>query len=200
MRQGTTPPPPLVLLALALLAAPPAAGADDWSLPDELRGVRVAPIFLLSRPEIQAELKLTNEQVFSVHRTIGDLFARAAALRGQSDVEAIAGRRVIDEAQRRWLETQLDDAQRSRLMEIDLRWEGPTAVVTRTWVADYLELTPAQRQRLEALRDSPAWASPSRADSILDGLTPDQEARWRGLLGAPLSQPGPGPSAAPTPR
>jgi hypothetical protein len=180
MRQGTTPLAVLLSLALAGVGLAAPAEDDAWALPDGLQGVRVAPIFLLSRTDVQADLGMTDEQVLSARRTIADLYARAASLRGKPDLEAIAERRVIDEAQRRWLENQLSDAQQARLLQLDLQWEGPTAILSRSWVTAQLELSPAQRRSLRtSMVDHPA-------EALQSVLTPDQRTRWQALLGQAL--------------
>ena len=51
MRQGTTFA--LVPLCLGIMLSPAFAG---WTLPEESRGSRVAPLFLLSRADVREDL------------------------------------------------------------------------------------------------------------------------------------------------
>ena len=90
-------------------------------------GIRTAPILLLSRPDVQADLKLEETKVTSVQKLIEELTQRGQALRGQTGATAVAGRKAIDDAQREWLTTNLSEEQLTRLTQIDLQWEGPSA-------------------------------------------------------------------------
>lgn len=187
-------------MSLALLLASKPAQAEEWSLPDSRLGVRTAPILLLSRDDVQRDLGFSAEQARSVQRAIHDLRARATALKGQPDAEAIAARRAIDEAQQRWLDNQLDDQQQARLFQIDLQWEGPSAVITRPWLASRLELSDDQRQSLsqalarQETRRNSSEASPvnghpdehTLAEAVLAILSDEQSESWRELLGEPI--------------
>jgi hypothetical protein len=192
MRHGST----LALLVTGWLvaAASPTVGQDaEWSLPDGHLGVRTAPIILLSRRDVQADLQLSAEQISSAQQTIYDLYAQAATVKGKPVAEALAVRRAVDESQERWLEEHLTDRQRARLLQIDLQWEGASSVLSRGWVAERLELTLAQRQTIaEAIgrhRTEPRRTAAGHPDAsllskeILSALTPEQQERWKGLLG-----------------
>ena len=67
---------------------------------------------------------------------------------GQDGAEAIAARRAIDEEQRRRLEALLSPEQQDRLVQIDLQWEGPSALISRKMVAESLNLDDRQRATL----------------------------------------------------
>ncbi len=191
MRPGPTRPASrlatisLLWLAGALLLVPDRSVAADWTLPDSRLGVRTAPILLLSRTDVQADLKLSSEQVLSARRTIADLHARAAALVGRPDAEVVASRRLIDEAQQRWLEQQLSDVQRARLLQIDLQWEGPMALISRPWLADQIGLTPEQRTKLAAMLKAIPAGTEDRppAQAVLESLQPEQRQQWLAVLG-----------------
>ncbi len=199
MRQGPTLSRVPLALAVVMLGTGflAAETAEEWVLPDSRLGVRTAPILLLSRPDIQNDLKLSTEQVLSTRRAIRDLYNRAASLKGLPDAEAITARRSIDEAQQRWLETQLNDEQRARLFQVDLQWEGPSAVITRPWLATRLGLSAEQRQALSQAvahfdpRQHPASGGPPDerplAQQVLATLTPEQRQQWKALLGHPLA-------------
>jgi hypothetical protein len=110
--------------------------------------------------------------------------------------EAIAGRRTIDEAQQRWLESWLSDEQRSRLIQIDLQWEGPSALISRPIVADSLGLSDSQRALLtQALAERnqkraqgqpPPQSDRRLAEKALQVLTEPQRERWKAMLGRPF--------------
>lgn len=194
MRQGwarTT-----VLSALIWVGLASTGRGEGWVLPDSRLGVRTAPILLLTRPDVQADLKLSTEQVHSSRRVIDGLHEQAAVLKGKPDGEVIAARRAIDEAQQRWLESQLSDPQRARLLQVDLQWEGPPAVVSRSWVSTWIGLSPEQRQTiLEAVskyRQARAQAGVSvneneLTEQVLSVMNAEQRERWRGLLGRPFA-------------
>jgi hypothetical protein len=192
------PSPRAAIAALVLLAwiPAPAPGADPPPLPDSRLGVRTAPLLLLSRPDVQADLGLTPEQTASAQQTITSLYVQATALKGRPDAEALAARRAIDAAQRRWLEERLTTAQQDRLVQIDLQWEGPSALITRPLVAEALGLSAAQRTTLAAAiarrhrlrsqgEDRPEDERPL-AEQALATLTPEQKERWRAMLGRPF--------------
>jgi hypothetical protein len=181
-------------LTLVLTASAAHAQALDWVLPDSRMGVRTAPLLLLTRPDVQAELQLTREQTDAVRRAVVELWSRAAALRGKSDTEALAGRRAIDEDQRHRLETLLSEEQQSRLLQLDLQWEGPFCLLSRGWVASWVGLTPEDRRALSgrveaelksAARTPGAYDSARKvaAERIVSNLSPDQRARWTQLIG-----------------
>jgi hypothetical protein len=165
-------------------------------LPDSRLGIRTAPLLLLGRPDVKADVGLDGRLAAEAERAAAELSARAAALRDQADADVIAGRRAIDEAQQRWLETQLSDAQRSRLLQVDLQWEGPSALTSRPMVADALGLTARQRQRLaqavaerdrRRLQGMPlAQRERLLAEEALRVLTDPQKDRWKAMLGRPF--------------
>jgi hypothetical protein len=185
---------PIVLLAPVAASAP---GGEGQALPDSRLGVRTAPLLLLSRPDVRDDLGLSSEQTHSAERAITELYVRAMALRGQSDDSALAARRAIDEAQRRWLQTQLTPEQQARLAQIDLQWEGPSALMTRPVVAETLGLSNEQRQALSAaiarrnhLRAQGKGQPQDErqlAEQTLATLSAEQRQRWRAMLGRPFS-------------
>lgn len=179
-------------IVLGMLAAR-AFAQSEWALPDGRLGVRTAPLLILTRPDVQTDMKLTSEQKHSLNRVVADLHAQAAKLKGKPDAEVIAARRTVDQAQIRWLESQLSAEQQERLMQIDLQWEGPSAVITRSWVAEFLSLTGEQRQRLSqeiaAARNAGSMtieAHHTLAEKTLAVLNGDQKLKWQVLLGKPL--------------
>lgn len=188
---------PLLLVGIGACLVPAAARGDGWVLPDSRLGVRTAPLLLISRPDIQADLKLDPALAAEAMRLLTDLRRQAASVRGQSGPEALKVRRAIDEAQTRWLQVRLTAEQRSRLEQVDLQWEGPAALLTRSRVADSLGLTDPQRaalsQAIVAKRSAQAEDRAPRererilAEQALGVLTEDQRERWKAMLGTPLA-------------
>jgi hypothetical protein len=141
------------ILALVATIEPRAGFGDDaashaFSVPDSRLGLRTAPLLLLSRPDIRADLGLDARQTAEADRAIAELYNRAAALRGKNGPEAIDARKAIDEGMQRWIDDNLSEPQRIRLIQIDLQWEGPSALISRPIVADTLFLTREQRLAL----------------------------------------------------
>lgn len=196
----------LALCGLALAVAPArarAGGEDggDWALPDESRGARVAPILLLSRPEVRADLRLRPDQAAAAAREIAAIHHKAVQLRGQTGAAAVEARRAVDEEQRNWLETKLTEDQVGRLGEIDLRWEGIGALASRPALAEALSLSDDQRASLaravadrkaqrslppERRRD-PAAAERHFAQQVEKVLNEGQRRKWERMLGRPLA-------------
>ncbi len=184
------------LLLLSAAAIPASSLGDDSPLPDSRLGIRTVPLLLLSRPDVRADLGLKPAQTAEARRAISELYAKAAALRGKTGDEAIAARRAIDEEQRRRLEAMLSTEQQDRLVQIDLQWEGPSALISRKMVAESLNLDDRQRATLAQAvsdRDHRRDQAPDRggderqlAEQALAVLTEPQRARWRAMLGRPL--------------
>ncbi len=188
MRQGSTLP--LVSLWLGLAAGSPAL-AGGWGLPDESRGARVAPLLLLSRPDVRDDLKCTPDQAIEADRAIADFHRQAAGLKGRTDAAAKAERRLVDERQWMWIELHLTDDQRDRLGQVDLRWEGPAAIHTRPAVAEALSLSPDQKAALARLvaehhaeRAKDPLAAGHKFEAKATALLDEgQKQRWDRMLG-----------------
>ncbi len=194
MRQGST----LALVSLWLGTvgwAGPSAFAGGWGLPNESRGARVAPLLLLSRPDVRDDLKLTPDQAVEADRAIADFHRQAVGLKGRTDASAKAERRVVDERQWMWIELHLNDDQRDRLGQLDLRWEGPAAMHTRPAVAEALSLSPDQKAaigRAVADRTTERAKDPIAAEKRFDHkviafLDEGQKQRWDRMLGRPFA-------------
>ena len=190
--------PSLSVVALTLVFAATLFHASTslagWVLPDLQIGRNTVPLLLLSRPEVQADLKLSVEASAELDRVIYEIYAKAQSVKGRRDPEAVAARRGVDEAQRVWLERNLTDVQRARLSQLALQWEGPAALQSRTLVADALSLSPDQRRKLAtAVADRESKRSiagrESRADdtalaeTVLSLLNDEQQTRWKAMLG-----------------
>jgi len=164
-------------------------------LPDNRLGVRTAPLLLLSRPDVQSDLQLDHEQVRAAYVAINELTARASSLRGKSGATVISERRAIDAAQLEWLGTHLSGNQLERLRQVELQWEGVSAMLSRPMVAEYLRLTPDQRQGLARMiseRNVRKRAPSAPADDRIfaakahEMLSKEQQELWKNLLGTPI--------------
>ncbi len=188
----------LLAVCLSNLWLNPNAGAQG--LPDERLGQRTAPLLLLSRLDVSRNLKLSEAQVLEAEKAISDFYyVRARSLKGKKGPAADAERKRIDQDQFVWLDTHLSEDQRSRLLQLDLQWEGPAALVTRPKVADALSLSPPQRETLRqavGVRNAArAKAAFSRAEEdvltekTLATLSEPQLERWLAMMGQPLFSP-----------
>jgi hypothetical protein len=186
-------------LALSLVVSTlgaAARGADV--IPDSRLGTRVAPLLLLGRADVRAELGLSPEQAAAAERAMVALRTKAAELKGKRGSAVQAARNEIDTEQQEWLKRHLSEAQSIRLMQIELQWEGPAALVTRREIAQKLQLTSAQlkdlrhaveswhRERVPGTYDAAVEARLERATSA--ALTDTQRELWGALLG-PKFQP-----------
>ena len=180
---------PLFLIAALSLGTTARAAAG---LPDSRLGTPTAPILLLTRADVRAELKLSPEQAAEADRVIGDLRDRGRALRGQVDDAARSARREIDRASRTWVETRLAPEQGKRLVQLDLQWSGPAAMLDPI-VADSLQLTEPQRLGLaralverDRARENgpPIPADEAKLRNVALGLLDEaQRTRWAALNG-----------------
>ncbi len=110
--------------------------------------------------------------------------------------KAVAARREIDEEERRWINDHLSEKQARRLAQIDLQWEGPSALISRPIVADALRLTDEQRAALKrAIDEHRSRRAPGTlvlgeekrlAEQALATLSDEQKKTWFSILGDPL--------------
>ena len=182
--------------AATLLHAQNPSHAGDWCLPDDRLGIRTAPLLLLSRPDVQVDLRLERAQILGTQNTINELTRRALTLRGKTGAAVVAERRAIDEAQLEWLGNNLTGNQLERLRQIELQWEGVPAMLSRPMVAGYLKLTPEQQQalariiadrnRLRAQGRSAPHTEQTFHRKALSLLSNSQQQLWVNLLGTPF--------------
>lgn len=194
MRQGSTFA--LFGLALGIMSSSTLALAGAWSLPDESRGSRVAPLLLLSRADVHEDLRLGPDQIAEVEKAVVELHHKAAALKGKTGGDAIALRKAVDDDQKVWLEKHLTPDQVDRLWQIDLRWEGLAAMGTRRTVADALSLSDEQRAAMNravlernAQRDKTRDAAAAEHQLSLRAMTilsDGQKKRWEQMTGRPI--------------
>lgn len=174
-------------------ADPPTPAAMGPSeLPDGRLGIRTSPLLLLTRADIRDDLKLTPQQVDEAHRVIAELYSRALQLQGKRDPATIAARRAIDETQARWIQNVLSPEQRNRLEQLDLQWEGPSAVL-RPPIASALAISADQGTKLaQAVAERNTKRAKSGfdpavertlAEATLSTLSEDQRRRWKVMLG-----------------
>jgi hypothetical protein len=181
------------VIGTALL--PAGAVCGEWALPDTRLGIRTAPLLLLSRPDVQADLRLDAAQITAAQDAINELTRRAAALKGKTGAAVVAERRAIDEAQVDWLGKNLTGNQLIRLRQIELQWEGPSALLSRPTVAEHLKLTPEQRHLLAQMisernallaRGKPAKDRTAFIQMATEVLSSEQRELWDSLLGSPF--------------
>ncbi len=98
MRHGSTRTWICALLLLGGAVARAGDGAPKDPL-DARLGVRTAPLLLLSRADVQADLAMSPEQIAGAEHAIRELHARAEALRGRPNTpEVVAGARPLTRA------------------------------------------------------------------------------------------------------
>jgi hypothetical protein len=195
MRHGATPILAALLIGVAM--SPRACRADPQPLPDSRLGIPTAPLLLLSRPDVRADIGLDPKQAEAAERAITELYARASSVKQMKGKQASVARREVNDAMLRWLQTWLTDAQRSRLEQVELQWEGPSVVVRREAVARALDLSQTQRETLRRLVDEHQrrrdqgpyqWSAEHElAQRVLSHLTEPQRRRWKAMLGRPFT-------------
>jgi hypothetical protein len=141
-----------IVLALAIVGGGAFLGSTTFArgsepLDDRL-GVRVAPVFLLIRSDIQKDLGLEPGEIAEANRFAAVIYSKALSLKGKVGPEVVAARRAIDEEESDWMSSHLKAEQRERLGQIDLQWEGASAVLNRRAVAEYLGLTSDQHDQV----------------------------------------------------
>jgi hypothetical protein len=182
--------------ALGLIAWGATAPARAGDFTDSRRGFRVAPLLLLTRADVRVELRLTPEQSADAERIISDLHDKGLPIVGKHDAAAMAVREKIDHTSRTWLVERLSVSQRTRLVQLDLQWEGPSAVM-RPMVAASLELTAEQTTRLSraiaARNKNRDEGAPIPADeaklkaTVLSTLSASQRETWQAMIGPEFS-------------
>jgi hypothetical protein len=190
----TVVPVGLVLAIAAMMGADGPSGPQSSaeSVLDERFGMKIAPIYLLLRADVQADLRLEPRQIAAARNLAASLMERGRRLKGMPERDAQTERSIIDEQMAGWLRHALSEAQRERLRQITLQWEG-AAAFGRSAVADYLELDPQQQSALGLLlRETDQIRrkrriSPPEVDRITARartvLTPDQQEKWKAVIG-----------------
>jgi hypothetical protein len=193
MRHGWTVVPALVFMGLGLLQfTGRARGAEPL---DDRLGIRTAPIFLLTRSDIQADLKIDPKLAAACQHVAAGIRHKASALKGARFPAIVAARRSIDEEMSQWLITNLSPEQLDRLDQIDLQWEGPEAMLTRPFYEESLSLTREQREKLtsclteaRARRAQGTWTYEDHHELTRKAfavLSEQQRHLWVRILGEP---------------
>jgi hypothetical protein len=191
MCHGWTVFPTLIILGLGFCGfTRPARGGEPL---DDRLGTRTAPIILLTRSDIQADLKLDAKQISVCNRAAQALQRQAYLLKGRKDAAATAARRRVDEEMTLLLSKYLSPDQLGRFEQIDLQWEGAAAMRSRPFLDESLNLTPEQKKRVEecisegnAQRARAGWTyddhinQTRKAIAILDDR---QQRLWIRVLG-----------------
>lgn len=166
---------------------------------------------LLRRPEVQAELKLTDDQKTKVTEMLQKLResqqARRQDFQNASPEEMAKLRAEMQAEEMKQVSAILNTDQQKRFKEISLQQQGYSALAQPA-VADELKLTDDQKSKLkdivqhqqEAMREIFQSAAGDRAaaqekmqalrketdDKIAALLTDDQKNHWKEMLGGPF--------------
>jgi hypothetical protein len=162
---------------------------------DDRLGMRTVPILLLSRSDVQKDLNLGPKQSIECKQAALKFYDRAFRLKGRKDPGAQAARKAIDFETSAWLDKFLTPAQLERLDQIDLQWEGASAMLSRPFLDDSLNLTPQQKQQVaqcveagKAQRDREGWSYENHVNQTrmaISFLDDRQRSLWIGLIGRP---------------
>ena len=163
---------------------------------DDRLGVPTVPIFLLLRSDIQKDLGLKPGQIAEVNRAASVFHTKALSLKGKKGPGLLAARKEIDAEERSWMDTHLNPKQRERLAQVDLQWEGASALVNRPIVAEFLGIN-SEKQTEVARVVSEGAALRARAGSLtyeehievtrkaIALLSEKQRQQWAHVLGPP---------------
>ncbi len=191
MRHGWTVFRTLIILGVGLCGF--TRHAHGGELADDRLGMQTAPILLLTRSDVQKSLNLEPRQIAACRQAAVALYDRAALLKGRKDAGARAARRAIDQEMSLWLDKYLSPEQLGRLEQIDLQWEGASAMLSRPFLDESLHLNDAQKKKVQEYIDA-GWAQRARegwsyenhtnqtrkAIAVLDAR---QQAIWIKVLG-----------------
>jgi hypothetical protein len=182
-------------VATVVLTGTARAVAED-GVPLVRLGLPIAPILLLTREDVRQELQLTQEQVTAYERAVAEIYRQASALRGRKDDQAITARKAIDDRSVAWLTQSLSIAQRDRLIQLSLQWEGPSALINRPLVTESLSLTKEQGKQIDRLVQERNRLRQNGPPNLADErqlflatravLDQTQRDRWLALLGKPF--------------
>ncbi len=211
----------IALVAIVLTSSPVSAQDQDREQGRRraFRGVMGRPDSMLAAvPEVQEELKLSDEQKAKVEALAGRDIAELQGLRDElADVPAeelqarvLQRNAEIREKSRANLAEVLEPEQRKRLDQIDLQVRGYQAFTTSDRVREALEFTDEQQARLREVGDNTEakvreisqnaggdiWAAiadmrKAREDAmnqVKEMLTEDQSARWKEMTGEPFGE------------
>jgi|GEM_PF-1287354 len=189
-------------------------GANSGELLDRLRGGGVLLNFaMLEQPSVQRELQATPQQVQAATALAQEQRSQLQGLSQLPRMEAAQKIAAARDASQQGLLRILSPQQYARLQEISLQQAGPLIGLTNPDVAPQVGLTDMQQQQLRALQEQlisqltglaqqptgigraralldavrEAQAAKQQADArTLALLTPEQQARWKQVQGAPF--------------
>jgi hypothetical protein len=188
----------VLVLWTAVLAAPPIVRSQDFVLTDDRAGYPTAPILLLSREDVRQDLGLDERQTEAARKAVAMFLGKAEALRGDpaTSTDLASARRDLDQAQLGWIEHYLSGNQQTRLVQLELQWEGASALVTRPAIASEVRLSDAQRKAIVPLvitrnrhriQGESTEADDHALSTQLDQtLTTPQKELWASLQGRPF--------------
>ena len=90
-----------------------------------------AKVLLLTRADVLTDLGMTPEQSKKAQKTATAFWLKADELKGKPDQKLVKARLDLTLQMNRWIETELSPQQIARLDQVDLWWEGPSALVSR---------------------------------------------------------------------
>ena len=146
MRHGWTVCRTLIVFGLGLGGF--AAHVNGGEPTDDRLGIRTAPLLLLTRADVQKDLGLSPKQGEQCKHAALSFYDRAVRLRGRKDAGARAARKAIDQQTSTWLSKFLTEEQLGRLEQIDLQWEGASAMLSRPYLDESLKLTAEQKKKV----------------------------------------------------
>jgi hypothetical protein len=191
MRHGWAVFRTLIVLGVGLGGFTPHARGSD--LGDDRLGMRTVPIVLLTRSDVQKDLKLDTRQIAACRQAMVALYDRAALLKGRKDAGAQAARHSIDQAMSQWLDQYLTPEQLGRLEQIDLQWEGASAMLSRPFLDESLRLSEEQKKKIRqciaegnAQRAREGWSYENHSNQTRKAIAVldlRQRSIWIKLLG-----------------
>jgi hypothetical protein len=199
----------IIALAVATLAA-----SNAWAQRGGGRGFGrggggLGDAMLLQQTSVQEELKLSAEQIEQLSAALENQRESFGGLRDLSSEERRAKFTEVQQAQRQAMAKVLSEEQLSRLKQIALQQRGPRAFGDPE-IAGALGLTDEQKQSVEAAqadvreqmralfangpdgdreaaREKFATLHKEATDKLNQLLTPDQQAKYKELLGPPFT-------------
>ncbi len=199
------------VLGLIVLASAPAQ-AQRRGGRGGFGGMRNNALFMLRSPELQKELKLSDDQ----RADIGGLMSEAiGAMQDLRDADPEERREVMQELMEEGqaeLKKILNEDQQKRLHEIQLQQQGAAGIVSAE-VAKELKITDEQKGKIETIIEETSEAQGELFQEMRDGgdreeimqkvqelrkgrdekvlalLSADQTKQWTAMLGEPFEMP-----------
>ncbi len=171
----------VIAVGLALLSSLALAQGRGGGMGMMMGGGRGGDAFLLQRPDVQTDLKLTADQKSKLEQLQAKMREAMESMRGQGgDREAMMQRmgemRRESDAQIKQI---LTADQQARLREIGIQLAGNRAVF-RAEVQEALGLTPAQREELRAMQEAMQEEMRANMERVQNQEIDREEARALG--------------------